>query len=95
MVKQRVRAIIPGYVVTESSRQIIWNEMENMFIEDLLVIQKHLDENIKCHNDGKCLRIFDPFWFLIPAKANENLKKVLKESRKHYLESFAQKNVGE
>lgn len=92
---QRVRAILPGYVVTENSRQIEWHAMENMYIEELLAIQKHLDETIKCNNDGKQLRIFDPFWFLIPDKANENLKKVLSETRKHYIESFNQNKDGE
>ena len=88
---QKILAILPGYVVTRNKHIIEWHAMENMYIEELLAIQKHLDENIKCNNDGKYLRIFDPFWFLIPDKANENLKKVLAESREHYIQSFEQK----
>ena len=92
----KIIAIIPGYVVTEHRGIIGWHDMGNLYIEELLTIQKHLDENIKGNtNDGKQLRIFDPFWFLIPDKANDNLKKVLSESREHYIRSFTQNNDGD
>ena len=86
---QKVIAVLPGYVVTKSkSGRIEWYEMDLLFIETLLQLQKHFDEQIKPVNNGMQLRIYDPFWFLIPDKANENLRKVLDETPDNYLLSF-------
>ncbi len=88
----KITAVMPGYIIIEYRDQFHWICMENLYIEELLKVQRFLDENIQgSTKDGRQLRIIDPFWF-ITDKANENLKKVLSETREHYIESFSRGN---
>lgn len=99
LVPQKVIAILPGYVVTvDRKKRIWWNEMDQLPIESLLAIEDKFRTTNKWQankNNGLYWRIFDPFWFMIPEKANENLMKVLNETQEHYVQSFKSPNEGE